>query len=359
MKKNLLATSALVAAGALISTGALAESKKIDLKVGGYMEQWVGFASVDNDRTDEIQDIDVQEDSEIHFKGSTTLDNGLTFGVNVQLEGQVQGDQIDEAYAFVRGDFGEIVLGSENGAAYAMHYGVSTHGTGLNSGDHQNWIAGNSFALASTYAFARGDNDSEKIRWISPRFSGVQIGASYAPEAQQDSDTFPTEDNNEDIAENVWTVSGNYDQKFGDARVRASLGYQGFGDINDTSTNRGGRDRFTYAGGLRVGFGGFELHVSGSRQNDPGGTVETRDVVGSSINYASGPVGVSLGVIYGKDEGTDGATDDDKQVAVELGGKYQLGPGVEARSSIYYGHREHAGVDNKGFAVVGGLRLSF
>jgi hypothetical protein len=355
MKKNLLATTALVAAGALVSTGAFAASKPISLKVGGYLEQWVGFGSADHDTNGEVQDIDVQEDGEIHFKGSTTLDNGLTFGVNVQLETQVQGDQIDEAYIFVKGDFGEIVLGSENGPAYVMHYGASTNGPGLNSGDHQNWIPGNDFGLASTYAFARRDNDSEKIRWMSPRFSGIQLGASYAPEATQDDDGFPTEaTNGAGNEENVWAVAANYDNKFGDFRVRASLGYQGFGDSNTT----GAENMWTAAAGLRLETGGFGVHLSGARMNDASATVETRDTIAGSVLYSSGPVGVSLGVVYGVDEGATAAISD-KQVAVELGGKYKLGPGVEAKGAIYYGSRDDAGVKNTGFAVVGGLKLSF
>lgn len=355
MKKNLLATTALVAAGALVSTGAIAESKKISLAVGGYMEQWVGFGSADHDTNGSVKDIDVQEDGEIHFKGSTTLDNGLTFGVNVQLETQVAADQIDESYIFVKGDFGEIVLGDENGAAYVMHYGAATNGPGLNSGDHQNWIVGNSFELASTYAFARRDNDSTKIRWMSPRFSGIQIGASYAPEATQDDDGFPTEATNNGVnEENVWTVAGNYDNKFGDFRVRASAGYQGFGDSNTA----GADNMWTAAVGLRLDSGGFGVHVSGSRQNDRTGAVETRDTIAGSVLYNSGPMGLSLGVVYGKDSGATAAVDD-RQVAVELGGKYKLGPGVEAKGAIYYGDREDATVKNTGYAVVGGIKLSF
>ena len=77
MKKNLLATTALVAAGVLASQGAFAESKPISLKVGGYMEQWVGVASYDPSTGADVTDVDVQQDAEIHFSGSTTLDNGL------------------------------------------------------------------------------------------------------------------------------------------------------------------------------------------------------------------------------------------------------------------------------------------
>ena len=141
MKKNLLASTALVAAGVLAANGAFAQSQPISLSVGGYAERWVGFASFEEGTTD-VNDIDVQEDSEIIFSGSTTLDNGLTFGVNVQLEGQTAGDTIDETYIFVSGEFGEIMLGDEDSAAYAMHYGHQSHGAGLDSGDTSAWIKG-------------------------------------------------------------------------------------------------------------------------------------------------------------------------------------------------------------------------
>lgn len=357
MKKNLLATSALIAAGALVSQGALAEAKPIQIKVGGYHEQWVGFASNDGGSGSDVSGVDVQEDSEIHFKGSTTLDNGLTFGVNVQLEGNVQGDQIDESYLFVRGSFGEIMLGNENGAAYAMHYGFSTHGVTLNTGDHQNWIIGNSFSLASTYAFARADNDSAKIRWISPRMSGFQVGLSYAPEATQDDDGFPSEaTNHPGTAEHVVALAANYDGKFDDVRIRVSVGYQDFLDVNSNSNV----DPWVGAVGIRVGFGGFEIHGSASRQHDVSGSVENRDVIGASLNYSEGPMGVSIGAVYGQDDGVTN-TSDDEQFALEIGGKYKLGPGVEARASLYYGTRddESAADDTSGFAVVGGIKLNF
>ena len=219
MKKNLLASTALVAAGVLAANGALAASEKIKLAVGGYAERWVGFASFEDGTTD-VNDIDVQEDSEIFFKGSTTLDNGLTFGVNVQLEGQTASDQIDETYIFIKGDFGEIVLGDENGAAYAMHYGHGSNGAGIDSGDTATWIKSLNGSLLGTPVPYTFDNDSTKIRWISPRMSGFQVGLSYAPENTQDDDVFPTEGTNHgSAAENVMAAGLNFNDKFGSVKV--------------------------------------------------------------------------------------------------------------------------------------------
>lgn len=348
----------------LASHGALAENTPIELKVGGYMEQWVGYANTDSKYIgkDNISDVDVQQDGEIHFTGSTTLDNGLTFGVNVQLEAATEADQIDEAYLFVRGQFGEIVLGSENGAAYAMHYGLGSMGTGLDSGDLSNWIVGTDFALHTTYNFARRDNDSNKIRWISPRFSGVQVGLSWAPEATQDEKSFPEEvstsridpitgaqlnTSNNNLARNSEGIAAaaiNYMNQFGEFSVRASLAGQYFTDPNQQKTTTLPAsaqvtvdEPYTVGGGLYVGFGNFEVGGSYVFENQVSVTMASRQVGGGSVEYTDGLMGVSLGVTYGKAR-TLGR--DDTQWGVELGGKYILGPGVEARGSLYYADRD-------------------
>jgi len=441
MKKNLLATSALVAAGALVSQGALAEAKPIEIKVGGYYEQWVGFVSQDADNASDSDrvnatGVDVQEDGEIFFKGSTTLDNGLTFGVNVQLEAASSGDQIDESYLFARGSFGEVVLGSENGPAYAMHYGIDIdQGYGLEEGDTAfYWFSGGAINQLNTTRLATLDNDSQKIRWISPRFEGFQIGLSFAPEGSQDSDgRIPNETDNKGkaykggtpvtadgdpvlgasgkqlidgkaagsrgTAENIFAAAINYDNTFGDVRVRLSAGGQYVGDMNDLDP---GTDDSVWGTsvGLRIGYGGFEGAIAWGH-HDLGGTnilgfsklggaaigidstavgepdylppgaagVDSIDVIGAGIAYTSGPVGVSLTGAYGMVDMTYGndLDADPTQLTVLLGAKYKLGPGVEARATAAFVQSEDVvsikgnalGGDYTGFGVVGGIRLVF
>lgn len=381
MKKNLLATSALVAAGALVSHGALAEAKPIEIKVGGYYEQWVGFISQngdapDSDRTN-AADLDVQEDGEIHFKGSTTLDNGLTFGVNVQLEAATSGDHIDENYLFVRGSFGEIVLGSENGPAYAMHYGVDIdQGYGLEEGDTGfYWFSGGTIAQLHTTRLATLDNDGQKIRWISPRFEGFQIGLSYTPEGVQDRDgQIPNEGLNQGAAfEQIIAGAINYDNTFGDVRVRLSAAGQFVADDNDAlvAPVEGDESIWATSLGLRIGSGGFEgaiawgHHNLGTREFS-GVAVDTVDVIAGGISYTDGPVGVSLTGAYGMVDVND--DDDATQLVVQLGGKYKLGPGVEARATLAYATSDNViyattasatGSNYTGFGVVGGIKLNF
>ncbi|MGZ0190593.1 MAG: porin, partial [Alphaproteobacteria bacterium] len=188
MKKSLLATTAMAALCAVAVAGPASAAEKIKIGVGGYMEQWFGFADNKQATGGDFGGFDQQSDGEIHFKGSTKLDNGITVGVNVQLEAQTDGgDQIDEQFAYISGSFGRIILGSENSASYLMHYGNSSQGVGTDSGDHSGWIRGMDFTGARTNG--RGpDNDSEKLTYITPRMQGFQLGASYVPEIQQDAD---------------------------------------------------------------------------------------------------------------------------------------------------------------------------
>src|SRR3546814_20814614 len=83
---------------------------------------------------------DVKSDTEIWFDGSTVLDNGIEFGVNVQLEGNSDSDQIDESFLTVAGWFGKVIVGSENSAMYLLHVAPKDFGFGLNTGDTVEWV---------------------------------------------------------------------------------------------------------------------------------------------------------------------------------------------------------------------------
>ena len=76
------------------------------------MQQWFGYANRDDDGAD--GGFAVQSDSEIHFKGSLESDSGLKFTVHVELEGDrgTSNNTIDESYARVSGEFGQIEFGA-------------------------------------------------------------------------------------------------------------------------------------------------------------------------------------------------------------------------------------------------------
>src|SRR5512134_2754393 len=100
MKKLLYGTTALATMGIVAGIAADASAaERLKLGLGGYHQQWVVFSNQDIDGlagSNNYNSVDQKHNSEVCFIGETTLDNNLTFGVNVQLEANTDtGDQID------------------------------------------------------------------------------------------------------------------------------------------------------------------------------------------------------------------------------------------------------------------------
>lgn len=298
MKKVLLGTSAIALAGAFATQAGAAEW---DMRIGGYMEQYIAFASsdYDNGRSGDWDGIDSKQDAEIFFEPSITLDNGLRFGANVQLEAFQNSDQIDESYMFIQGSFGEILLGSENSAGYKMTYAApDVTFVNVNSGSLGSFIpysgdAGNIFrgTLGSTYLENAGNNDAQRFTYFTPRFAGFQVGVSYARDGQQD--TNAQVDTDSTLSDFI-DVGANYVQSFGDASVAVS-GRWG------TASAPGASDPDVWAVGANVGFAGFTVGGSYAEQNDAGSADGHSWDAG--VSYETGPWGVSFTYFYGKNKG--------------------------------------------------------
>lgn len=362
MKKVLLGTTALVAAGMVASAPAMA-AEKISAKVGGYMEQWIGFTTVDDGSTRDVDGVDIKSDSEIHFKGSTTLDNGIEFGINVQLEANSNSsDQIDESYLIVRGGFGEINLGSENSAMYKMHYAPSDFGIGINSGDQVDWALGGSSQISSggyfrapggsTYVEPARANDSEKITYYTPRFSGFQVGASYSPDTLQDSNGLTDRSNTAGNLTDGVMFGANFKGDFSGASVGVSAGYGTFLENGTSSSTTDEPEAYSF--GATLGVGGFGVGASFAHaENQSSGN---GDAYNLGVSYSTGPFGVSLTYFHGENEGTY------EQDTVHLSGKYALGPGVTAAATLGNAQFESASssiADVEATYFVTGIRLSF
>lgn len=355
MKNRLLGGTALVAAGALAAPMVQAE-EPIQLSVGGFMEQYFGYASSDIDDRDHF---DQKSDSEIIFSGSTTLDNGIQFGVNVQLEGNTSGDQIDESFAFVEGDFGRILLGSENSAGYLMTVAAPNVGIGINTGDQIDWVPIDNEAgffrgtLGSTFVENNAVNDVNRLTYFTPRFSGLQAGISYTPDAEEDDNTQPNE--NAEFHDGV-DVALNFTETFGGFDV-ATYGRYGIAS-NDSP---GGDDPEVFSTGLKIGYGGFTVGGSYANQDDAGANEGQSFDVGAS--YGTGPWAVSVTYFQGEAEGDTAASGDEEIYTVEVAASYAVGPGIKVIGSVGYNDFDDdddgSDASNDGYWVVSGIQLSF
>jgi predicted porin len=353
MKKSLLATTALAALGAVAV--ASPASAKFEVGVSGYMEQWFGYSDNKESVNANSDVFDQISDSEFFIGFKQTLDNGLMIGGEIQVEGQQDGsgEHVDEEYIYISGSFGRIELGTDNGAPYRMHYGVKSNGIGIDESDVTNWVAGTNGALRSTSRTTGIDNDQNKITYFSPRVSGLQIGATYMPNADDINAVTP---NNVAVGQeadgsrdNAWGVAANYVTSVADMSVKISAGYMDAGDDDGVAN-----DETAMSAGIQLGFGGFTASFAyGEHENDT--AVSDVNVFGASLAYNMGPAGVSLAYIRGED-----SDNDDKQDALEIGASYKVGPGVTAKGSIYYADRTTNGADTaNGVGVAAGLALSF
>ena len=374
MKKILLGSTAIVAAGMIAAVPSADAASKMKLGVGGYMEQWFGFTSGDDGVAQDYSGFDIKSDPEIFFKGSTKLDNGITVGVNVQLEATQNGDQIDEQYMFVKGSFGQIIIGDENSAMYKMHYAPSDFGIGMNSGDVTAWnkpvkdAEGDSINMGSHYRSPFGAtyiepdavNDSAKISYFTPRVSGFQLGLSYGPDGNQDSNGLP----NRDAANTDYIMVGaNFKQKMGGMSVGISGGY---GTVTDAAA--GGTEPEATNFSIKLGMGGVSAGVSYANISDSG--EKDQEGINAGVAYSSGPMGVSIAYFHGEKDGNNGdaatLNNQAERDVIHLSAKYAMGPGVTLAGTL--GHAvyssDDADLDNSvnesaSTYVVMGLKVGF
>ena len=352
MKKILYGSTAIVAASMILSSPTAMAAEKLKLKVGGYMEQWVGFTSQDDGTSEDYSGFSTVSDGEIHFKGKTKLDNGITIGVNVQLEAQQGGDQIDEQYMEIGGGFGKIIIGDENSAMYKMHYAPSDYGIKLNSGDVSSWNtpvedaegdhiskgSGSRAPFGSTYIEPDAVNDSAKISYFTPRVSGFQLGVSYAPDGSQDNNSQP---NRDAVNSDYIMVGANFVQKMGGMSVGISGGY---GTVTDAAA--GGDEPEATSFGIKMGMGGVSAGVSYANFSDHGS--KDAEGINAGVAYASGPMGVSVAYYHGEKDGSGtvaaGTLDGQAELDVfHLSAKYAMGPGVMLKGTL--GHSTYSSDD--------------
>ncbi|WP_282609699.1 porin [Pelagibius sp. Alg239-R121] len=356
--RTALVTASLFAVTLGGSIGAKAE-EPIALGVGGYMEQFFGYADNDTDQ----DHFDQKSDAEVEFSGETTLDNGIMFGAAVVLNGNTDDEeQIAESFAYVEGDFGRAEIGSRDNAAAIMQYAAPDVGIGLNDGDVSDWVENTTSsdadsAFESTFLFL-GEDKANKITYFTPRFSGLQVGVSYIPEFERDNNAQPSED----LYENGFAVGVNFVETLGDVDLALAAGF-----LTASAPNGGDDDAEGYSLGFNVGYAGFT--VGGSYAHTEGnaggggdtGTSFDGDGYDIGVAYAWDSAAISLSYLHGEVEGLVGTDGDDENDTVMLSGSYGIGPGIDVIGSVfavdYAG--DAAGSDNEGWGIVTGLVLSF
>ncbi len=356
MKKQLMTTTALVAAGVVAMSGVALGASKPKLSVGGGFSTIV--SAVSQETTGKMSP-DVWVDSEVHFKGSVKLDSGITIKTQVELEAQdkTSSDLIDEAYMSISGSFGQIKLGSEDSAANLLVSG--TFGSNAtNAGRHLGLHTGKSIAAPSGHKAAisnvidLGDGDAERFTYFTPRMGGVMLGVSYTPSFSEGGQTQVAETA---AAHHGISIGGHWSGKLGGAKVQAAAGYNEAQSATATAADLKG-----YAVGVKATIGKITVAFGTSTEKNIGdGGITTMN---AGIKYVAGKDAFSLGYVASEDDATT-AAGVDKSTAAMISYGRALGAGVSANVNLMYAEYvgEVAGNsdDNDGVALQTSINVKF
>lgn len=395
MKKFLMAATALaVSGGAFAAAPAAADDhagEGFQLKIGGFYNALAIVRSQDdpvsavaaNGETN-IRNYDFSQRGRYIIDGSQTLDNGLELGFTSQHE-ITASFSTDRAYIYASGGFGRVHFGADRSAMYRLYEWTPTAGWGIDYTGHDDGVASlNGMGYPTAAPFIA--NNELMLTYITPRFSGIQAGVSFAP------DTGPgamaggnqrwitdSKSLGGTTFENIIEAGLNYSQSFDGFDLGWSGGFGTARLANDNA--RVERRRYVYSTGLNVGFGGFDIGAAykfdthGSSNNVVGGNIRTS---GSLTNAAAGPIGwknthnVNAGITYTTGPWTVGpsfgwtketAGAERKVWLGDLGARYALAPGADLVGSIQYVDYDNGNLpdqfDGDGFAGMFGIQLNF
>ncbi len=328
------------------------------------MTGWAGAATDDGQDHDWYFGVD---EAELQLNVSGTADNGLNYGFKIEINANTTDNTVvDEVRLQLSGGWGTLQMGDEDGAEDIMNYGgenlmgatggfdgdqddyLYRAGGGVISASHASWtstdgtkffqieLVGDDASMnlaAPSYASIAGDtSDQTKVSYFSPRFSGFQVGASITP----------TPNNGDDFKEdgdweNHIGLGANYDNSFGDLRIRASAVYSG-ASSNDTKVE----DVSAWSVGGIVGWGPFSLGANYTDNGESGRNLawDTGDYVSSGMessywdvaaSFETGPMYFSAGYFVGT---TDWMDVESTYSHLALTADYTVAPGLGVYAEI-------------------------
>jgi predicted porin len=375
MKKVLYATTAMATAG-WIAGGAsdAAAAERIAIEIHGFHQQYI--VGLDQDFTDtdagrnfrgfKSNSIDQKTNSELCFTGSTVLDNGITVGVQIELEAATSGNQlqIDETFMFLESErLGQFKLGSEDSVTDLLHVSAPNGGISVDDGDVLNvgfYVNTSSAAVALLNSTSLNDmstpggirvGDANRIMYTTPRYAGFQAAVSYAPQAAEDSDTTLNANygilNGNGRYNNSWEGALNYKEAFRGVGVQLSAGIRHMNQTQQLSAipDVDAGTMFGYSFGGQLTFGGFTVggayrKITSGRDQPIVGVADQRsiksDTWSAGVRYDIGPYAAGVSCISGEGVGfIASGTGDLEHLNCAVSGTYTLGPGIRLIGGLF------------------------
>ena len=306
MRKLLLGTTALAAAAALSANVALA-----DVSITGGME----FTYEDHDPGNAVagaSNDDMSSDQNVVIKFEKKTDSGLTIGMiqNIESIGEeaVGTAASDENYIYIKGGFGTIELGNNDGAGDQLTRTASDLVGPDALSDNGSGMTGSGNLADDNADLITDINDQNNITYILPAMGGLTIGASYM-------------DNGQGAAENGdrTVVAAKY--AFSSGAAKGTIHY---GNANTGGASTGDSSLNSNSMGIDVSMGQFRA-VMAKAESDVTSAIST-EVTDYGIQYNVGN-GLTLAAVGTQvEENTGGETSDITTVSV----KYNIASGLDA-----------------------------
>ncbi|MBI1208820.1 MAG: porin [Azospirillum sp.] len=378
MKRILLTSTAVAGLIALAAPGAMAQvpAGKFQVTIGGTSAIEYGFSDSNAAR---LTGHEFRNDTEVHVRANATADNGLQYGVHIEIESTgnnaASALDYDEAGIYVAGSFGRIEAGDEDGASDFMAVYAPAVGIGQLDGDFDlftttgcgtNCGIGN--AASVTYFKVPDSSDSTKVTYVTPAFSGFQAGISYTPQRSQGDSVVVGTAGNSGYTD--WVEGGLlYKNTFSGVGVKAGGTFSTAQDGTVGGRSARGGSIFAWQLGAQLSYAGFGLGGSyvdqgnvllagagtaganGLAVGTPASCRATRYTAQHSFQvggtYETGPVGVA--VQYGNIDTSCGDID-----AISVGGNYVLAPGLQlAADYVHWTNKSQTVVTNATTGAVG------
>ena len=189
--------------------------------------------------------LDFRNDTEVHVLArGKSEETGLEYGATVEFEADTnQTLNTDETWIFLRGGWGELRMGDEDGVVDNSIIGGQTIAAGTGGIDGSSFVVA---GIAGEGVFPTETDDSTKIRYYTPSFGGFSLGVSYTPTVETDRQRLQQRrlhrEQERPVAmegENIVEGGLVYDGDFGGVGIKASI----VGQYGSAEERRRGRFR--------------------------------------------------------------------------------------------------------------------
>jgi hypothetical protein len=380
----LLGTTALAGLALWFEPAGAAEAQAggaLDIKLSGEARFITSYGNTDDALLDDTvtSGLDFFNDTSVDVLVDGKHDaTGIEYGGYIEFQADTNVEEnTDETWIYLRGGWGEAHLGDDDGVSSisagivggedgaALSAASVAAGTGGLDGDIVSDLFG-----ASTYE-PLGTDDATKISYATPKFGGLNVGVSYAPNLAEIFDGAGNGDSlaSKDVAAgDIVEGIAHYVGEFGEVRLLGSLSGL-YGDIKDEDAAGGDDYWAAQAGAVLEAFG---VSVGGSYLTEEVGSLEVDAVtLGIGAGFGGdddGVGGFNVSLNYGQIISSDDLSLNDSEVdepyTIVASADYGIAPGLILQGDVAYfdndveGEPANADDDNGWFAVMA-LALEF